>query len=90
MSGGCVGAFNVKNILKIIYRALFPPLLLVLGLCTLKQSYEEYGRWQYTLNCINDPSGAELYEVNFWINAPLAVLLIVIGGIVMGRLWRSY
>lgn len=34
---------------------------------------------------LGDPSGGELYEVEFWPEAVLGVLLVVFGGFLAGR-----
>ena len=54
------------------------------GLYVLHSSYVSYGKWYHTLE-LGDPSGAELYEVEFWFKAPLAVFLILISTFLVGR-----
>jgi hypothetical protein len=38
---------------------------------------------------LGDPSGAELYEVEFWPEAAVAVLLIALGGVFAGLALRA-
>jgi LPS O-antigen subunit length determinant protein (WzzB/FepE family) len=61
---------------------------LALGLVALRLSYVAYGKWQEYI-ALGDPSGAELYEVEFWPEAAVAVLLIALGGVFAGLALRA-
>ncbi|MDH3743418.1 MAG: hypothetical protein OER56_17660 [Hyphomicrobiales bacterium] len=54
------------------------------GLYVLHTSYTTYGKWYHTL-ALGDHSGAELYEVEFWLKTPLAMLLILASTFLAGR-----
>ncbi len=54
------------------------------GIYALRLSYLDYAMWQEYL-ALGDPSGAELYEVNFWLELPAAVSLIFLGAFLAGR-----
>ena len=56
---------------------------LALGLVALRLSYVAYGKWQEYI-ALGDPSGAELYEVEFWPEAVAGALLIALGGVFAG------
>lgn len=57
---------------------------LAAGFYVLHGSYITYGKWYHTL-ALGDHSGAELYEVEFWLKTPLAVLLILVSTFLIGR-----
>ena len=65
-------------------RWLFPASCFALGLYLLRQSYRAYAKWQEYLT-LGDPSGAEAYEVEFWPEAFIAVLLLILGAFLAGR-----
>lgn len=54
------------------------------GFYVLHSSYIAYGKWYHMLE-IGDLSGAESYDVEFWLKAPLAMLLIVVSSFLVGR-----
>lgn len=55
-----------------------------LGFYVLHGSYVAYGKWHHMLES-GDSSGAELYEVEFWLQAPLAMFFILISTFLVGR-----
>jgi len=55
-----------------------------LGLYLLRLSYRAYAKWQDYLT-LGDPSGAEAYEVEFWPEVFIAVLLLILGSFLAGR-----
>jgi hypothetical protein len=57
---------------------------ITLGLFALRLSYVAYAKWS-ELIALGDPSGAEIFEVEFWPEAVVAVALIALGGFVAGR-----
>lgn len=57
---------------------------MMLGLYLLSLSYEAYAKWWEYVR-IGDLSGAEAYEVEFWPEAILAVLLLLLAGFLAGR-----
>lgn len=65
-------------------RWLFPAGCLALGLYALHLSYRAYAKWQEYL-ALGDPSGAEIYEVEFWPEVSISVLLIFLGAFLAGR-----
>jgi hypothetical protein len=68
-------------------RWLVPPVLLALGLYGLRLSYRAYAKWQELIT-LGDPSGAEIYEVEFWPEVTVALLLIVLAAFLAGR-WSA-
>lgn len=67
-------------------KALTPVLLLGAAIYCFRESYEAYASQQLSLY-LNDPSGAELYELNFQLFTPPAIILAAIGCFLAGRWW---
>lgn len=65
-------------------RWLIPAACLALGLYVHRLSYRAYAKWQEYL-ALGDPSGAEIYEVEFWPEVSISVLLIFLGAFLAGR-----
>jgi len=65
-------------------RWLFPIGCFAVGLYMLRLSYIAYAKWQEYVN-LGDFSGAEAYEVEFWIEAPIFLILLLICGYLFGR-----
>jgi hypothetical protein len=65
-------------------RWLVPPACLALGLYGLRLSYRAYVKWQ-ELIALGDPSGAEIYEVEFWPEVSIGLLLIALAAFLAGR-----
>ena len=65
-------------------RWLIPAACLALGLYVLRLSYRAYAKWQEYL-ALGDLSGAEVYEVEFWPEVSLSVLLIFLSAFLAGR-----
>jgi len=65
-------------------RWLIPAACLTLGLYVLRLSYRAYAKWQEYL-ALGDLSGAEVYEVEFWPEVSLSVLLIFLSAFLAGR-----
>jgi hypothetical protein len=57
---------------------------IALGLFVLRLSFTAHGKWRDLL-ALGDPSGAEVYEIEFWPEAVVGVALIALGGFVAGR-----
>lgn len=70
-----------------ILRWLVPAVCLALGLYGLRLSYRAYAKWQ-ELIALGDPSGAEIYEVEFWPEAIGSLLLIALAAFLVGR-WSA-
>ncbi len=68
-------------------RMLIPAGLMVAAFYLLDLSYEASAKWHAHM-AFNDPSGAELYELNFRLTAAPAVALILLSGFLAGRWWR--
>ena len=67
-------------------RWLIPAASIGLGVWLLRLSYVAYAKW-WEYMTLGDPSGAELYEVEFWPEAAvLGVLLLILGGFLAGRM----
>ncbi len=54
------------------------------GLWLLSLSYVAYAKWVEYVT-LGDYSGAEAYEVEFWIDIVGGLLLVVFGGFLLGR-----
>lgn len=65
-------------------RWLVPLACLALGLYGLSLSYRAYTKWQELIT-LGDPSGAEIYEVEFWPEVTISLLLIVLAAFLAGR-----
>ena len=65
-------------------RWLIPAVCLAFGLYVLRLSYRAYAKWQEYL-ALGDPSGAEIYEVEFWPEVSISVSLIVLSAFLAGR-----
>ena len=65
-------------------RWLVPPVCLAVGLYALFLSYRAYAKWQEYI-ALGDPSGAEIYEVEFWPEITVSLFLIVLGAFLAGR-----
>ena len=65
-------------------RWLIPVGCLALGLYVLRQSYRAYAEWQEYL-ALGDPSGAEVYEVEFWPEVSISLSLIFLSAFLAGR-----
>ncbi len=65
-------------------RWFVPPVCLALGLYALRSSYRAYAKWQEYI-ALGDPSGAELYEIEFWPKFAVSMVLIVLGAFLAGR-----
>jgi len=65
-------------------RWLVPPACLAIGLYGLRLSYRAYAKWQEYIT-LGDPSGAEIYEVEFWPEVTVSLLLIVLAAFLAGR-----
>ncbi len=70
--------------MKRLLRWLLPAGLLALGLYGLGFSYRAYAKLQENL-AIGDLSAVEAYEIEFWVEAPLSLLLIFLGAFLAGR-----
>ena len=70
-----------------IIRWLIPIGSLALGLYMLRLSYRAYAKWQAYL-VEGDLSGAEAYEMEFWPEAAISLLLILLGAYCAGR-WSA-
>jgi hypothetical protein len=68
-------------------RWLVPPVCLTLGLYALGLSYRAYAKWQQYI-ALGDQSGAEVYEVEFWPEVTVSVLLIALAAFLAGR-WSA-
>ena len=69
-------------------RWLVPAAFLSLGLYLLHQSYRSFAQWNEYLK-LGDPSGAELYELNFWLAMPPSILMLMLSGFLAGRWSRG-
>jgi len=67
-----------------LLRWLFPACLVALGLYGLRLSYRAYAKLRENL-AIGDHSMIEAYEIEFWAEAPVSLLLIVLGALLAGR-----
>ncbi len=56
-----------------------------LGFFLLQRSYVAYAKWWQEYVVIGDFSSAELYEIEFWMQAVPALGLIVLGAFLVGR-----
>ena len=65
-------------------RWLIPTGCLIFGLYVLRLSYGAYAKWQEYL-ALGDPSGAEIYEVEFWPELSISLLLILLSAFLAGR-----
>ena len=65
-------------------RWLIPAACLAIGLHMLRLSYIAYAKWQEYL-ALGDPSGAEIYEVEFWPEVSLSLALIYLSAFLVGR-----
>lgn len=65
-------------------RWLIPAGCLALGLLLLRLSYRAYAKWQEYV-ALGDFSGAEAYEVEFWPEVSLSLLLILLSAFLAGR-----
>jgi len=65
-------------------RWLIPAGLVALGLYGLGFSYRAYANLQENL-AIGDLSLVEAYEIEFWTEAPVSLLLIFLGAFLAGR-----
>ncbi len=65
-------------------RWLVPPACLAVGLYGLCLSYRAYAKWQEYL-ALGDPSGAEVYEVEFWPEVSISLSLIFLSAFLVGR-----
>ena len=63
---------------------LLPAGLIALGLYGLGLSYRAYAKLQENL-AIGDLSLVEAYEIEFWVEAPVSLLLIFLGAFLAGR-----
>lgn len=70
--------------MKKFRRWLIPAVMLALGLYLLSLSYRAYAKWQEYL-ALGDYSGAEAYEMEFWPEASLGLLLVFLGAFLLGR-----
>jgi hypothetical protein len=61
---------------------------LAVGLFLLRLSYAAHAKWQEYMT-LGDPSGAELYDVEFWPEAVVGVLLIALAGLAAGLALRA-
>lgn len=68
-------------------RWLVPAGCLALGLYILRLSYVAYGKWSEYI-ALGDHSGAEAYEVEFWPEVMVGLLLIVAAAFLTGR-WSA-
>lgn len=65
-------------------RWLVPISCLALGLYVLRLSYRAYAKWQeYVM--LGDLSGAEVYEVEFWPEVSISLVLILLSAFLAGR-----
>ena len=62
-----------------------PIVLIAASVHFFREAFEAYGLW--TVWRETDPSGAELYELNFRLNIAPAGLLLFAGGFLAGRWW---
>ena len=58
-----------------------------MGLYLLHQSYRSFAQWNEYLK-LGDPSGAEFYELNFWLSMPPSILMLMLSGFLAGR-WSA-
>ncbi len=65
-------------------RWLIPAGCLAVGLALLRLSYVAHIKWQEYM-ALGDPSGAEAYEVEFWPELSLSLLLILLSAFLAGR-----
>ena len=65
-------------------RWLFPAGFLAVGLYALHLSYRAHAKWVEYI-ALGDPSGAEVYEVEFWPEASVAVFLLLLSAFLAGR-----
>ena len=70
--------------MKSLLRWLAPAGFLALGLYGLRLSYRAYAKWQENVT-LGDMSAAEVYEVEFWPEVTVSLLLIVLGAFLAGR-----
>lgn len=70
--------------MKTLLGWLLPAGLVALGLYGLSLSYRAYAKLQENL-AIGDLSLVEAYEIEFWAEAPVSLLLIVLGAFLAGR-----
>lgn len=68
-------------------RILLPPALIGVGAYFFTGSFEAYGNWAVYRH-LGDFSGAEFYEVDFYLMTVPAVLCAALGCILIGRWWR--
>ena len=66
-------------------RWLIPATSIGLGVWLLSLSHVAYAKW-WEYVTLGDLSGAEAYEVEFWPEAIVGVLLVVFGGFLAGRM----
>lgn len=65
-------------------RWLVPVGCLALGLYVLRLSYRAYAKWhEYVV--LGDLSGAEVYEVEFWPEVSISLMLILLSAFLAGR-----
>lgn len=74
----------MMNDLKWLLKWLLPAACLGYGAYLLRLSYASYGKWREHL-AIGDHSGAEFYELNFSLEMPSALFLILLGMFLAGR-----
>ena len=65
-------------------RWLIPAGCFALGLYMLRLSYRTYAKWHENV-VLGDLSGAEIYEVEFWLKMPIALALILLSAFLAGR-----
>ncbi len=70
--------------MKLLIRCLIVAACMGTGLWLLGLSYEAYAKWLEYVT-LGDYSGAEAYEVEFWVEIVVGVLLVVLGGFLLGR-----
>lgn len=69
-----------------IFKLLAPVILLAIAIYCVQESYNSYALMRLHLY-LNDPSGAELYELNFQLFTPAAVVAAGVGCFLAGRWW---
>ena len=66
------------------FRWLLPLGIAALGLFVLRLSYRAYAKWREYI-ALGDFSGAEAYEVEFWPEVVISVVLLLTGAFIAGR-----